>query len=196
MNEEDKPDTTPAPEPEEEEQEAQEIDEVTLLKEQLEEALREKEQFRSMAQRAQADLMNYRRRSAEEMEELGRSASSQWLLKILSILDDLERALAHIPEDAVAPGWLDGLLLVQRNINSILESEGVSKIEAADKPFEPWEFEAVHYEETQEAEDGRVIEVLREGYKVHDRVLRPAQVVVAKQPEPQDKIETTEEEDQ
>ena len=186
------PDTPP---PEGEEHQAQENDQVALQREQLEEALREKDQFRTMAQRAQADLANYKRRAAEEMVEVRSAANSRLLLNLLSIVDDLNRAVSLIPDDAVVPGWLEGLQLVQRNIDHILEAEGVSKIEAVGKPFEPWELEAVQYEETPDAEDGRVISVLRDGYKHHDKVLRAAQVIVAKKPEQQDQPENTEEEE-
>ena len=181
MDEKDQPPDEPSPE--EDRPETPGAVDAALLREQLEEALREKDQFRTMAQRAQADLMNLRRRAAEELGEERRSANSGLLLKILSLADDLGRALSLVPEDAVAPGWLDGVRLVQRNISNILESEGVSKIEAVGRPFEPWEFEAVQYAETSDADEGQVIQVLREGYKHGDKVLRAAQVVVAKKPE-------------
>ena len=168
----------------------------SLLREQLEEALREKDQFRAMAQRAQADLVNYRRRAGEEMDDLRRTANSRLLLQLLSFLDDLDRALALVPDDAVAPGWQEGLRLVRRSMDNILDLEGVSKIEAEGQPFEPWEFEAVQYQETEDAEEGRVIEVVRNGYKHHDKLLRAAQVVVAKRPEPEKGHEANEQEEQ
>ena len=151
--------------------------------EQLAEALREKDQFRTMALRSQADLANYKRRAAEEMVEARRSASTGLLLKVLSVVDDMERALVHVPEDAVAPGWLDGLRLVQRNLSNLLDSEGVTAMEAQGRPFTPWEHEAVLYEETPDSAEGTVVRVIREGYRLRDRVLRPAQVAVAKTPE-------------
>jgi len=169
--------------PEEEETQAEKTDETDLLQEQIEESLREKEQFRTMAQRAQADLVNYKNRALAEMEELRRSTNSQLLLKMLNIVDDLERAISLIPQDAVVPGWLDGLTLVLRNINQTLDAEGVTKIEAQGRDFEPWDLEAVLYKETADAEEGRVIEVIRDGYKYHDKVLRAAQVIVAKKPD-------------
>lgn len=153
------------------------------IEEQLAEALREKDQFRAMAQRSQADLANYKRRAAEEVVEARRSASTSLLLKVLSVVDDMERALTHVPEGAVAPGWLDGLRLVQRNLSNLLDSEGVTAIEAQGQPFEPWEHEAVLYEETPDSAEGTVVRVIREGYRLRDRVLRPAQVAVAKAPE-------------
>jgi len=157
------------------------------LQEQLDEALREKDQFRAIAQRAQADLVNYKKRVPEEIQESRRSATTGILLRTLSVVDDLERALALIPKEAVAPGWSEGLTLVLRNLNTVLESESVKRIEALGRNFDPREFEAVMHEETSEVEEGTVVHVVREGYRHRDRVLRAAQVVVAKSP-PQETV--------
>jgi molecular chaperone GrpE len=156
------------------------LPETASLEEELEEALREKDQFRTIAQRAQADLANYKRRAAEEFMEGTISAKAHILTKLLSIVDDLDRALEMVPEDAVAPGWLEGLKLVQKKITHVLEGEGVSKIEPLGQPFEPFECEAILYEETPGEEDGQVVKIVRNGYKHHDRVLRAAQVIVSK----------------
>ena len=172
---------------------ASESDDPTEVEERLAEALREKEQFRKMAQRSQADLVNYKRRAAEEVVEARRSASTGLLLKVLSVVDDMERALAHVPEDAVAPGWLDGLRLVQRNLSNLLDSEGVTAIEAQGRPFEPWEHEAVLYVEAPDSAEGTVVRVIREGYRFRDRVLRPAQVAVAKASEREPETDSNQE---
>ena len=164
------------------------------INEQLEEALREKDQFRAIAQRAQADLVNYRRRASEELDETRRSATSHLLLKVVSVVDDLERALGMIPDEAVAPGWLEGLRLVERKLQSVLESEGVAKIEAEGLAFEPREHEAVLYQESLDSAEGTVLQVIREGYRLHERVLRAAQVTVSKAAEQSDGTETTEQE--
>ena len=150
----------------------------------LEEALRERDQFRAMAMRAQADLENYRRRAAGEREELRRFGQSQLVLKVLGVADDLERAMDHIPDDAVAPGWRDGLELVRRGIDRLLETEGVEPIEALGAPFDPARHEAVSFEEAAGTEAGRVTAVIRQGYTQGGRVLRAAQVAVAKAPPP------------
>jgi molecular chaperone GrpE len=152
------------------------------LQEQLDEALKEEGQFRAMAQRAQADLVNYKKRVAEEIQETRRSATTGVLLRTLSVVDDLERALSLIPDEAVAPGWREGLDLVLKNLNALLEAEGVKRIDAVGQPFDPRESEAVMHEETADVEEGAVVRVFREGYKHRDRVLRAAQVVVAKAP--------------
>jgi molecular chaperone GrpE len=189
MTEENAPDTPDGPEPAQVESGESTLSENQLAE--LEEALREKDQFKAMAQRAQADLINYRRRVEDEREELRRSANTGLILRILTVVDDLERAMALVPDDAVAPGWMEGLQLVQRNLQNLLDAEGVTKIEAEGKPFQPWEHESVLYEETTESEEGLVVRVFRDGYRQHDRVVRPAQVSVAKAPEPQQQAETT-----
>ncbi len=200
MTHEREPDGVDSPEDQPQEGDGQEQGDaqpdVSILKEELEEALREKDQFRAMAQRAQADLINYRRRADEEQEELQRSGNARLLLKTLTIADDIERALSMIPDDSKAQGWLEGLQLVLRNVNNIFESEGLSRIEAEGKPFEPREHEAVFYQEVQEGDEGVVISVVREGYKLHDKVLRATQVVVSKSPEQENSSENTEQEAQ
>ena len=196
--EDEKPEETRSPEDDQEapkdDQEASEADETARMREELEEALREKDQFRTMAQRSQADLTNYKRRAAEELQEVRRTTNADLLLKVLSVVDDMERAVSLVPEDAVAPGWLDGLRLVQRNLANLLDSEGITKIEADGRPFEPWQHEAVLYEEASDSPEGTVIRVIRDGYNLRDRVLRPAQVAVSRTPEPEPQTEDTQQE--
>lgn len=157
--------------------------ETAPLQEQLDEALREKNQFHALAQRAQADLVNYRHRASEEQEEARRFVRFSLLLKILSGMDDLNQAIHMAPQDT-NQDWLNGIRLVLRNLESILVAEGATRIEATGQPFEPRDHEALYYEATLEAEQGTVLEVFREGYRLNDRLLRAAQVSVAKTPEP------------
>ena len=160
----------------------QALSEIEPLPDSMEDLERERDQFKAMAQRAQADLVNYRRRVDEERQELQRNANANLLTKFLGVVDDFERAIDMLPDDESAAGWREGLMLVKRNLDNLLESESVIKIEAAGKPFDPWEHEAVHYMETQDAEDGTIMQVFREGYRLHDKVLRASQVIVAKAP--------------
>jgi molecular chaperone GrpE len=178
----------------EEQAAASDGDEAAGIREELEEALREKDQFRTMALRAQADLTNFKRRASEEQLEVRRTANTGLLLKVLSVMDDLERALALVPEDAVAEGWLDGLKLIKRNLDHLLDSEGVRRIDAYGKPFAPWEHEAVTYEEAADCDADTVVRVVREGYTLQNRVLRAAQVVVSKAPVPDSGPETDDQE--
>ena len=161
----------------------QALSEIEPLPDPVEEMERDRDQFRALAQRAQADLVNYRRRVDDERQELQRNANAGLLTKFLGVVDDFERAIDMLPGDAASAGWEEGLLLVKRNLESLLESEGVSKIDTAGKLFDPWEHEAVHYVESTDDEDGAIVQVFRDGYRLHDRVLRASQVIVAKAPE-------------
>ena len=161
----------------------QALSEIEPLPDPFDDMERERDQYKAMAQRAQADLVNYRRRVAEEQQELRRNANANLITKFLGVVDDFERAIDMLPDDAASASWQEGLMLVKRNLENLLESEGVTKIETAGKPFDPWEHEAVHYLETPHNEDGTIIQVFRDGYRLHDKVLRASQVIVAKAPE-------------
>ena len=170
-----------------------ELSETIVTREEFEEAIVEKERFHAMAQRAQADLINYRRRSVEEQTELRHTASSNLLMKVLSISDDLKRAFSVVPGDIESKDWIDGLRLVQRNMDSLLESESVIKIEAEGQAFQPKEHEAVFHEEVVGMKEGMIVKVIRDGYKRYDRVLRPAQVSVSKALESKEQLESNQE---
>ena len=158
------------------------------LNEELEEARREVDQFRNLLQRAHADFSNYKRRIEEEHEGLVKRANASLILQILPVLDNFQRALADLPEEESTSQWVQGVRLIHRNLQSLLESSGLSKLEAAGKGFDPWEHEAVSYEETDRLDDGIVTNVVREGYSLHGKVLRPAQVVISKSPARGDNI--------
>ena len=152
--------------------------ETTLSQETFEEALREKEHFRSIAQRAQADLVNYRQRASQELEESRRTVKFGILSRFLGVADDLTRAIENLPDDA-DESWIEGISLVARNLSNSLELEGVMKIEALGEHFDPYQHEAIMYEERCDEEEGKIVSVIQDGYKLNDRILRPARVVVA-----------------
>jgi molecular chaperone GrpE len=131
-------------------------------------------------QRSAADFANYRRRTEQEREATLGLANEMLLLKLLAVVDDFDRALAQMPKELEQLGWIEGIWLVERKLRALLESEGVTPIEAAGKPFDPREHEAVVHEETTSAPDETVIGELQRGYRIRDRVLRPALVSVAK----------------
>jgi molecular chaperone GrpE len=138
------------------------------------------EQLRT-AQRATADLANFRRRVDEERAATIGLANAVLIAKLLAVLDDFDRALDHVPSD-VHEGWVDGIRLVERKLRGLLESEGVTQIDALGQPFDPNIHEAVLHEETADFPDNQVIGELQRGYRLHDRVLRPALVRVANNP--------------
>jgi molecular chaperone GrpE len=166
--------------PEAEEEQPGEQEAPSTLEERLEEAERERSQFKEMALRAQADLANYRRRIEEEREEHNQAVAGRLMLKLLPVLDDLQRALDNTPTDAREETWIEGIRLIERSVQSVLASEGVSEMDGAEgQPFDPWEQEAVFSVDTEEHQEGAVVSVVRRGYKHRGKVLRPAQVSVA-----------------
>ncbi len=126
-------------------------------------------------QRAQADLINYKRRSEQEKLEFSNFAHANLILSLLPIFDDLERALAHAPARLAKLPWVDGIRLIVRKFQNALEAQGLTPIEALGKPFDPNLHEAVRQDKGAE---GIIIEEVQKGYKLHDRVIRPAMVVV------------------
>jgi molecular chaperone GrpE len=126
-------------------------------------------------QRAEADLINYKRRSDQEKEEIAKFANTGLMLSLLPALDDLERAFSSIPDDLAASSWLDGIRLIAQKLRASLEAHGLSEIKALGEPFDPNFHEAVMQGK---GEEGLVVEEMQKGYKLLDRVIRPARVVV------------------
>jgi molecular chaperone GrpE len=151
------------------------------LQQELEQARAQSDEHLRSWQRAAADFANYRRRTDEEREALARFANATLIGRLLTVLDDFDRALEHVPDDA-HEGWVDGVRLVERKLRSVLESEGLTPIEAVGQPFDPNVHEAVVHEDTADHPDNQVIGELQRGYRLHDRVLRPALVRVANNP--------------
>ena len=150
-----------------------EINEIDL-------AMQEVEKYKDLAHRTAAELENLKKRSLQEREEIRKYGQIQLIIKLLGVLDDFNRAMDIIPDEAVVTGWKDGLDLVKRGMDNLLAAEGLSHIDALGKPFEPAEHEAVSFETVDGQDPGRVLSVIREGYKLNDRVLRAAQVTVSK----------------
>jgi molecular chaperone GrpE len=151
-------------------------EETAALLAQLAEAGAKAEEYRDALQRERADFTNYRRRMELENASMGRLATGTAIKKFLPVMDDLERALAHRP---AGDTWAEGIELVHRKFQSILDAEGVTRIDAKGKPFDPNLHEAIMQEPSTEYEPGTVIDVLQQGYIHGERVLRPALVKVA-----------------
>jgi molecular chaperone GrpE len=158
-------------------------DQLDAFKAEAEELNREKGQFKDMLQRAQADFINYKRRAEEDREEQQKHSNSRLILKLLPVMDEFNLALAHAFKSEMAGPWLEGVKLIQRKLSAVLESESVTRIEAEGKQFDPFEHEAMAYQDSADHKEGEIITVVRDGYKLHDRVIRPALVTLAKKPE-------------
>ena len=156
-----------------------ELDGEATLEQRLEEATRERDQFRAMAQRAQADFINYKRRIEEERQLIGQEAASQVIMQLLPVLDDFQLALEHLHAEASA-SWSEGVQMIFRKLQTLLETEGVTAIRPEPgTAFDPAEQEVVYGEPSSEYPEGMVTSILRPGYRNGSRVLRPAQVVLA-----------------
>jgi molecular chaperone GrpE len=149
------------------------------LRGELEAARQDAADMRAAWQRSAADFANYKRRTEREREETAGLANAALLVRLLDVVDDYDRALASVPKELSHFGWIDGLWLIEAKLRALLDSEGVTPIEALGKPFDPREHEAVIHEETTSAPDGTVIGELQKGYRIRDRVLRPSLVSVA-----------------
>ena len=115
----------------------------------------------------------------EEREDLLKYSNSRLLVTLLPVLDEFNMALGQAPNDDAPESWVEGIRLIHRKLHSLIESEGVTRIEAESKSFDPLEHEALAQQESPEHEDGQVMMVVRDGYKLRGRLLRPAQVIVA-----------------
>ncbi len=133
-------------------------------------------------QRMAADFSNYRKRTESERAEFAKFAKSDLIAKLLDILDAYDRALATVPEDLKGSSWVEGMWLIERKLRQILESEGLKAVDSLGLPFDPYMHEAVAHVES-DASEGTVITEHQKAYRLHDRVIRPAMVTVAKKKE-------------
>ena len=133
-------------------------------------------------QRLAADFSNYRKRSDAERVEFAKFAKADLISKLLDVLDAYDRALQTIPTDLRASSWVEGMWLTERKLRQILEAEGLQAIDSLGQPFDPYQHEAVAHVESDQPE-GTVINEHQKAYRLHDRVIRPAMVTVAKKKE-------------
>jgi len=161
-------------------EEAETATELEELEEALEEAKAEAEEYLDGWRRAQAEFSNYKKRQRAEQSKVRELANANLLRKLLPVLDDFDRAIATMPVGVEKLSWTQGLLMVRRKLEAILETEGVEPIETEGASFDPNYHEAVTHEEMPGYEEGQIIGEVQKGYVLGDRVLRPALVRVAK----------------
>ena len=157
------------------EPEVTELTGIEALKQALAEEKAKAEENLAGWQRAQADFINYKRRTEQEKENLSKFANANLILGLLPALDDLERALNSVPPRLIKLSWVDGIRLIERKLKTSLEAAGLAEIKALGEPFDPNLHEAVRQDKGKE---GIVIEEMQKGYRLNDRVLRPSKVVV------------------
>ena len=134
-------------------------------------------------QRERASFINFRRRVEQEKAETAQYAAANLVKRLLPVVDDFDRALDAIPEaERKGNRWVEGVELIARTLHNVLEQEGVEPIEPLGQPFDPNLHEAVAFEDNSEGGDhvDTVSEVFSKGYRLHDRVIRPAMVKVSR----------------
>jgi molecular chaperone GrpE len=143
----------------------------------------EVEKYKDAALRARADLDNYRKRVAREKEDAIRYANNSLLESLLPILDNFELGLEAAKNTPEATGIVQGLHMVRKQLEDFLRDHGVESVNAEGNPFDPNLHDAVSHEPNSDVTEGTVIRQIRKGFKLKDRLIRPASVIVSKGPQ-------------
>ena len=147
-------------------------------------ALQKAEEYLAGLQRERAEFSNYRRRTTEEREAMLGLASEDLIRKVLVLADDFDLAIDARPAEIANEAWVEGVAAIDRKLRVLLESEGVTQIDASPgTPFDPREHEAIASVPGTAHRDGEIVEEIRRGYRLRDRVVRPALVAVAASPD-------------
>jgi molecular chaperone GrpE len=157
--------------------------EIEGLKAEAEAARAQADEYLTALQRERAEFLNFKRRTSEDRQRDLGLAAEDLIRKVLAVADDFDRAIEARPDAIAQDPWFEGISAIDRKLRQLLESEGVSTIDAAPgTPFDPREHEAIGTVPTTEQREGQVVEQVRRGYRLRDRVLRPALVAVAAAP--------------
>jgi molecular chaperone GrpE len=158
---------------------------IETLRGELEEAKAQADDYLTALQRERAEFLNYKRRTAEERERDLGLAGEDLIRKVLALADDFDRAIDARPDSVASDPWFEGVAVIDRKLRQLLESEGVSPIDAEPgTPFDPRQHDAIATVPGSGRSEGEIVEQVRRGYRLRDRVLRPALVAVAGAPEP------------
>ena len=155
-------------------------DEAASEQSELERLRHEMAELHERYLRAQADFDNFRKRTRQEKEEFAKYASAKLIENLLPVLDNFERAMASAKQSKDVDALLKGIEMISRQLDQVLAQEGLQRMETVGKPFDPNFHQAVGQVETDEYEEGVVVEELQKGYQFKDRVLRPAMVKISK----------------
>lgn len=153
---------------------------VAAAQQELEKAKTQAAEYLDQWRRTAAEFSNYKKRLEKEQAEQSRLAAASIIRRLLPILDDFDRAFRTLPSNLMGLTWIDGIALIHRKLQILLEQERVKPIETEGKTFDPLFHEAVTHEEAEGFSEGQIISEVQKGYMVGDRVLRPALVRVAK----------------
>jgi molecular chaperone GrpE len=153
---------------------------IDALKAELAESQQNSEELLAALQRERAEFLNFKRRTAEERDRDLGLANEDLIRKVLTLADDFDRAIEARPASIAEDAWFEGIAAIDRKLRTLLESEGVSRIDAdPGQPFDPREHEAIVNVPGTGRPEGEIVEEVRRGYRLRDRVIRPALVAVA-----------------
>jgi len=163
------------------------LDDLETLRSRLQSAEQKRDEYLELAQRTRADFENYQKRMKRDQAEERRYAQVPLAADLLGAIDNLERAIAAAQQAGEQGPLVQGVAMVHTQLLDILRRHGVTRIEAQNRPFDPNLHQAVMQQPSKEYPPMTVVQVLEQGYTIHDRVLRPARVVVSTAPEPTNK---------
>jgi molecular chaperone GrpE len=156
------------------------LEEIESLKAELAEARTKPDEYLAALQRERAEFLNYKRRTTEEREAMLGLAGEDLIRKVLALADDFDRAIEARPANLAGDPWVEGIAAIDRKLGQLLESEGVNPIPATPgTPFDPRQHDAIAHVPGTDRAEGEIVEEVRRGYRLRDRVLRPALVAVA-----------------
>ncbi|MCD6358355.1 MAG: nucleotide exchange factor GrpE [Dehalococcoidia bacterium] len=154
-----------------------ELKDIGLLQDALNKEKEKSERYLANWQRAQADSENYKKRTEQEKESITKFANMIFILNLLPIIDDMDRALNSIPHNLKKLSWIDGFELIYRKFKAAMENQGLAEIEALGETFDPSLHEAIAHTD---GEEDKVIDVTQKGYTLNGKILRPAMVIVGR----------------
>lgn len=160
---------------------ASDVPEVDRLNEQLRKAEQELAEYKDQLMRTMADFQNFRKRTRDEQRLIQQLANERLIIDLLPVLDNFERAIAGA-ESGSKEALIDGVKAIDRQFRNVLDTQKVKRVESIGQPFDPEHHDALALVESTEHEEGTVIEEVESGYKIGDRVIRPARVRVTKKP--------------
>jgi molecular chaperone GrpE len=165
------------------------LDDLEALRERTAALEQERDEFRTLLQRTRADFENYQKRAQRDMAQERRYCHDRLALDVLPILDNFERAVAAAKQAGETGPLVQGVAMIQVQVLDALKRHGITRIEAQGQPFDPNLHQAVMQQPSPEQPPNIVLQVLEQGFMIHDRVLRPARVVVSIAPPGNEKRE-------
>ena len=145
----------------------------------LETIKREREEFLAGWQRSQADLINYQKEEIQRLKDYSSMVLEAWLQKLIPVIDNFELAKKHLTPEQLQDPSIQGILLTQKQLVDLLKAQGIIEYSYLGKIYDPLECEVIQ-EVEQEDEPGTVIEEIQKGYKINNKIIRPAKVKIIK----------------